>query len=477
MPFDDQLRSGTAPLFTDLYQLTMLQAYWAEEMHADAVFDLFIRRLNHRNFFLACGLEQALAFLETMSFSGEAIDFLAEQDKFEDDFLEWLADFSFTGDVYAVREGTPMFPDEPILEVVAPIGEAQLAETFLLNQITFQTGAASKAARVVQAANAGGKERMVADFGMRRMHGADAAMKGARAMYIAGIGATSNVAAGHAYGIPITGTMAHSYIEAHDQEQDAFRAFARQYPNTVLLVDTYDTLAGVDSVIELAKDLGDKFQVRGIRLDSGDLADLAKRARKRLDEAGLDDVMILASSSLDEHKITALLDRGAPIDGFGVGTRMGTMADQPYLDSAYKLCGYDGTPRMKLATNKSNLPGRKQVVRQTKSTNGTATSVRDVICRWDEAGDGAGDEAGAMDGTPLLECVMRGGERTRAGEPRPINEIRSYAADQMEALPPALRRFEPAEPPYPVDVSEALAEHRDEVRASLRQMAGLNPVE
>jgi len=471
MPFDDQLRSGTAPLFTDLYQLTMLQAYWAEEMHADAVFDLFIRRLKHRNFFLACGLEQVLEFLETMSFSGEAIDFLAEQDEFEDDFLDWLKDFSFTGDVYAVREGTPMFPDEPILEVVAPIGEAQLAETFLLNQITFQTGAASKAARVVRAANAGGTERLVADFGMRRMHGADAAMKGARAMYIAGVGATSNVAAGHAYGIPITGTMAHSYVEAHDQEGDAFRAFTRQYPNTVLLVDTYDTLAGVDSVIELANDLGDDFQVRGIRLDSGDLAELAKKARARLDDAGLEDVMILASSSLDEHKITDLLDRGAPIDGFGVGTRMGTMADQPYLDSAYKLCGYDGTPRMKLATNKSNLPGRKQVFRQTESTGSTDgstdTPVRDIISRW--------DEADAMDGTPLLECVMRGGERTRAGEPRPIGEIRSYAAEQLRALPPELHRFEPAESPYPVDISEALADHRDEVRASLREKAGLNP--
>jgi nicotinate phosphoribosyltransferase len=465
MPFDDQLRPGTAPLFTDLYQLTMLQAYWAEEMHADAVFDLFIRRLKHRNYFLACGLEQALEFLETMSFSDEAIDFLAKQEQFEDDFLDWLTDFSFTGDVYAVREGTPMFPDEPLLEVVAPIGEAQLAETLLLNQITFQTGAASKAARVVQAANAGGTERLVADFGMRRMHGTDAAMKGARAMYIAGVGATSNVAAGHAYGIPITGTMAHSYIEAHDQERDAFRAFTRQYPNTVLLVDTYDTLAGVDSVIELAEDLGDDFQVRGIRLDSGDLADLAKKARARLDDAGLEDVMILASSSLDEHKITDLLDRGAPIDGFGVGTRMGTMADQPYLDSAYKLCGYDGTPRMKLATNKSNLPGRKQVVRQTDSTSGTDTPVRDVICRF--------DEADAMDGMPLLECVMRDGERTAAGEPRPLEAIRSHAAEQLRALPPELHRFEPSESPYPVDVSQALAKHRDEVRASLREKAGL----
>lgn len=469
MPFDDQLRPGTAPLFTDLYQLTMLQAYWAEEMHADAVFDLFIRRLKHRNFFLACGLEQALEYLESMSFSEEAIDFLARQGTFEDDFLDWLNGFSFTGDVYAVREGTPMFPDEPILEVVAPIGEAQLAETYLLNQITFQTGTASKASRVVHAAHSGGTERLVADFGMRRMHGTDAAMKGARAMYIAGVGATSNVAAGHAYGIPVTGTMAHSYIEAHDLEREAFRAFTDQYPDTILLVDTYDTLAGVDAVIDLAKDLGDAFQVRGIRLDSGDLAELAKQARARLNDAGLDDVMILASSSLDEHKITDLLDQGAPIDGFGVGTRMGTMADQPYLDSAYKLCGYNGEPRMKLATNKSNLPGRKQVVRQVNPSGGTDTPVRDVICRW--------EEAASIDGTPLLECVMRDGDRTASGHPQDIDAIRAYAAEEVDALPSELRALDKATPAYPVEISDALADRRDAVRDALRQKAGLKPAE
>jgi nicotinate phosphoribosyltransferase len=460
MPFDDQLRADTAPLFTDLYQLTMLQAYWAEEMHADAVFDLFIRRLKHRNFFLACGLEQALEYLENLSFSEEAIAYLDEQGDFDDAFLDWLRDFSFTGDVYAVREGTPVFPDEPIVEVVAPIGEAQLAETFLLNQITFQTGAASKAARVVQAATADGTERLVADFGMRRMHGTDAAMKGARAMYIAGVNATSNVAAGQAYGIPITGTMAHSYVEAHDAEMDAFRRFTEQYPDTVLLVDTYDTLTGVDKVIERAKELGDDFQVRGIRLDSGDLADLATNARQKLDRAGLEDVMILASSSLDEHKITDLLDRGAPIDGFGVGTRMGTMADQPYLDSVYKLCGYDGEPRMKLATDKSNLPGRKQVLRTTEDD----TLAGDVIC--------TADEADSREGTPLLQCVMRNGERTDAGRPRPLDDIRAYAAEQIDRLPDRLLRLDSAQPGYEVQISELLARKRDRVQENLnRKMA------
>ncbi|PEN13211.1 nicotinate phosphoribosyltransferase [Longibacter salinarum] len=461
MPFDDQLRADTAPLYTDLYQLTMLQAYWAEDMHANAVFDLFVRRLKHRNFLLACGLEQVLEFLESMTFSEEAIEYLREQGTFDEEFLAWLSDFSFTGDVYAVAEGTPVFPDEPLVEVVAPIGEAQLAETFLLNQLTFQTGAASKAARVVQAATADGTDRLVADFGMRRMHGTDASMKGARAMYIAGVDSTSNVAAGHAYGIPITGTMAHSYVEAHDAEMAAFRNFTRQYPDTVLLVDTYDTMTGIEKVIDLAREWGDDFQVRGVRLDSGDLAELAKQARARLDEEGLDDVMILASSSLDEHKITDLLEQGAPIDGFGVGTRMGTMADQPYLDSAYKLSGYDGAPRMKLAKDKSNLPGRKQVMRL--FDDGEAT--QDVICIAEEAGD--------QDGTPLLMCVMKDGERTEAGRPRPLDDIRAEAARQVKALPERLRQLDLADPPYDVSISSALENRRDAVQANLRDRMNL----
>ena len=453
MPFDDSFREETAALYTDLYQLTMLQAYWREDMHDDAVFDLFVRRLRNRNYLVACGLEPALEFLETVSFSESALDYLDAQGDFEDDFLHWLSDFSFTGDVYAVPEGTPVFPDEPIVEVVAPIGEAQFAETFLLNQITFPTAVASKAARVVHAAQAGDTERVVADFGMRRLHGTDAAMKGARAMYLAGVDATSNVAAGEAYGIPITGTMAHSYIEAHDDEAEAFRAFAEQYPETVLLVDTYDTLDGVRTVVDLAEALGDDFQVRGIRLDSGDLAALAHEARSILDRAGLDDVQIFASSGLDEHKITDLLDRDAPIDGFGVGTKMGTSADTPYLDTAYKLCGYAGTPRMKLAAEKSNLPGRKQVVRQYDGD----TAVRDVITTEDEM----------IDGTPLLDRVMAGGERTSAGQTRPLDALRDHAAAKRAELPDRLRALDDAEP-YEVALSDALQARLDATRERLR---------
>jgi len=442
-----------SPLFTDLYQLTMLQAYFREEMREPAVFDLFVRRLRHRNYLVACGLETVLDFLETLRFTDDELDYLADQDTFEDDFLDYLAGFRFTGDVYAMPEGTPVFPDEPILEVVAPIGEAQLVETYLLNQITFQTGLASKATRVVHAAQRDGTDRAVADFGMRRMHGTDAAMKAARACYIAGVDSTSNVLAGQTYGLPVTGTMAHSYIEAHDREVDAFKRFAELYPETTLLVDTYDTLDGVRKVIDLAEEWGEAFRVQALRLDSGDLAALAHQARQLLDDAGLEDVQLFASSGLDEHKITDLLDRGAPIDGFGVGTRMGTMADQPYLDSAYKLAGYAGTPRMKLSKAKSNLPGRKQVTRQ--FAEGTAD--QDVIAAHDEV----------VDGEPLLQCVMKDGARTDAGQPRSLDAVRAHAAEQQDRLPDRLRALSDAHPPYAVTLSDQLAAELEATRERL----------
>ncbi|MFB6098992.1 MAG: nicotinate phosphoribosyltransferase, partial [Salinibacter sp.] len=385
----------------------------------------------------------------------EALDYLADQDQFEDAFLDWLSNFEFTGDVYAVPEGTPVFPDEPIVEVVAPIGEAQLMETFLLNQITFQTTIASKASRVVEAARMGDADRLVADFGMRRMHGTDAAMKAARATYIAGVDATSNVAAGQAYDLPITGTMAHSYIEAHDSEMEALRAFADLYPETILLVDTYDTLGGVRKVVDLMKETGDQVQVRGIRLDSGDLGDLAQKSRRLLDEAGLQDVMIFASGGLDEYKIADLLEGGAPIDGFGVGTKMGTSADQPALDSAYKLSGYAGEPRMKLSTEKSNLPGRKQVVRQYEE----GLAVRDVI-----ATDGE-----QLSGAPLLERVMADGERTEAGASRPLPALREHAEARLSELPDRLRALDPEVPDHEVVLSDQLEERLRSTRDTLEQ--------
>lgn len=442
-----------AALFTDLYQLTMLQAYFMEEMDEPAVFDLFVRRLGKRNYLLACGLETVLEYLEALRFSDEAIAYLRRLGRFDAAFLDYLRDFRFEGDVYAVREGTPVFENEPLVEVVAPIGQAQLVETFLLNQITFQTNLATKAARVRRAAG----DRMVADFGMRRMHAADAALKGARAFYVAGLDSTSHVLAGQIYGIPVSGTMAHSYIEAHDSEMEAFRAFSGVFPSTILLVDTYDTIEGVRRVVELARELGDAFRVTGIRLDSGDLGALAREARAVLDEAGLQRVQIVASGSLDEFRIVELLDGGAPIDGFGVGTRMGTVADQPYLDSAYKLAEYAGRPRMKLSSAKSNLPGRKQVYRMFEDDQ----AAYDVIATHDEP----------HEGDPLLELVMQGGERTEAGR-RGLEEARRYATEAQSRLPERLLALEVASQPYEVRLSNALQRRLDETRASLAAMEG-----
>ena len=442
--------SPSPALLTDLYQLTMMQAYWREGMTAPATFDLFVRRLPaERNVLLACGLEDALDYLETLRFTDANLAFLAERPEFADDFIETLRDFRFTGSVRAVPEGTPVFHTEPLLEVTAPIPEAQLVETFLLNQITVQTVLASKALRVVRAA-AG---RTVADFGMRRMHGTDAAMKGARAFYIAGVDATSNVQAGAVYGIPITGTMAHAYIEAHTSEPEAFRAFADLYPETTLLVDTYDTLDGVRRVIRLADELSDAFRVGAVRLDSGDLAALARDVRSLLDDAGLDDIRIFASGGLDEYAIARLVAAGAPIDGFGVGTRMGTSADAPTIDSVYKLAAYDGAGRMKLSEGKATLPSSKQVVRQFDGD----TAVRDVIGLVDEN----------LDGEPLLVPVMKDGARLTA--PDALTTIRERACREVARLPERIRNLEPAELPYPVEVSDALAAERDRVRAEIER--------
>lgn len=445
--------SDSLALHTDLYQLTMLQAYEREAMRAPAVFSLFCRRLRKRNYLLACGLDTVLSYLESLRFTEADRDYLRSLDAFDDAFVDGLADFRFTGDVYAMPEGTPVFPDEPILEVVAPIGEAQLVETFLLNQISYQTAYASKAARVKQAATHDGTPRLVADFGMRRMHGTDAPLKAARAGYIAGIDATSNVAAGRAYDLPVTGTMAHSYVEAHDHEQDAFNAFADCYPETILLVDTYDTLDGVRRVIKMAEERGDAFRVRGIRLDSGDLGALARKARTLLDNAGLHEVDILVSGGLEEHAIADLVEQGAPIDGFGVGTKLGTIADQPYLDTAYKLSAYDGTPRMKLAPNKKNLVGRKQVLRTFDDT-GTATG--DVIAPADAVPD---------TGTPLLTRVMHNGTRTDTVPS--LDALRQHTEEALTTLPPRLHALEDVQA-YPVAVSDALQARTEATAERLR---------
>ncbi|AGA32861.1 Nicotinate phosphoribosyltransferase [Thioalkalivibrio nitratireducens DSM 14787] len=436
-------------MFTDLYELTMLQAYFREGMQQDAVFTLFVRRLPaRRNFLLACGLDTVLGQLEALRFEAEDLAYLASLGRFGDDFLDWLADFRFTGDVFAMREGTPVFANEPLLEIVAPLPQAQLVETLVMNQIHVQTVLASKAARMVIAAEG----RPVVDFGARRMHGLDAALKGARAFHIAGVAGTSNCLAGRLHGVPVLGTMAHSYIQAHADEASAFRAFARLYPDTVLLVDTYDTLGGIQRVIELARELGADFRVRSIRLDSGDLGALAREGRAMLDAAGLAQVEIFASGGLDEYEIHGLLRDGAPIDGFGVGTSMGISSDAPDLDIAYKLAEYAGEGRLKLSSGKPILPGRKQVFRQERD----GVLAGDTIARFDEN----------LPGRPLLEPVMQGGRR-RPGVSVDLDALRAHAGEQVERLPTPIRGVQPAGPGYPVEVSPALQRHQASVRASV----------
>ena len=427
-------------LFTDLYELTMLQSYQEHGLRAPATFELFARTLPEgRNYLLACGLDSALAYLETLEFGAESLAAL-ERVGFPASFLDWLGELRFTGDVWAMPEGTPAFGDEPLLTVEAPLPEAQVVETYLINQVHFQTLVASKGARVVTAA-AG---RPVADFGGRRAHGTDAGLTAARALYLAGMASTSNVAAGARYGIPVNGTMAHSYVQAHGDDHAAFRDFVATHPETTLLVDTFDTLAGVRAVIELAAELGDAFRVRNIRLDSEPLGELAVEARRILDAAGLALVRIIASGGLDEHSVADLVASGAPIDAFGVGTRAVTSSDAPTFDAVYKLVAYDGEGRIKHSTGKATLPGRKQVFRQ-RDASGLA--LRDVLARADER----------HDGEPLLVQVMRGGERLPAGE-ESLEHARERAASGVERLPERLRALQDASPPYEVVVSDALQE-------------------
>lgn len=426
-------------LLTDLYQLTMLQAYFDEGMNDTAVFEFFVRKLPEgRNFLLAAGLEQVLDYLEQAHFTEEELEWLAGCGRFHTRFVESLATWRFSGTVEAMPEGTPFFPDEPILRVVAPMREAQLVETRIINLLQFQSMVAAKAARCVFAAQGG---RLV-DFGLRRAHGAEAGLLSARASYLAGFDGSATVLAGMRWGMPIFGTMAHSYVQAHASEPAAFERFARSHPsNTTLLIDTYDTEAAACKLVGLARRLGEEgIAINAVRLDSGDLAAHARRVRGILDAAQLQSIGIFASGNLDEFRIRDLVAAGAPIDGFGVGTRMNTSADAPYLDCAYKLQEYAGRPRRKRSEGKATWPGRKQVWR-----------------RFDAGGRMAGDTLTRLNesaaGEPLLLPVMAGGERTAPR--RELAAVRDYTTRQLATLPDSLRRLETA-PAYPVAVSQDL---------------------
>ncbi len=436
-----------SPLLTDLYQLTMLHTYYRQRMEATAVFEFFVRKLpEHRNFMMAAGLEQALDFLEQVRFGPEELEWIARSGLFAPEFPKHLEQWRFSGDVHAMPEGTIFFPDEPILRVTAPMPQAQLIESRLMNLVHFESLVATKAARSVLVA----RGKKLVDFGLRRAHGAEAGLLAARAAYLAGYDSTATVLAGSRFGIPVVGTMAHSFVQAHDDEAQAFIDFARAFPRgTIFLVDTYDTEAGVRKVVKLAPQLErEGIIVRGIRLDSGDLGQLARAARCLLDEAGLRKAVVFASGNLDEYRMRELLEAGAPIDGFGVGTSLVTSADAPFLDAVYKLQEYAGRPRRKRSTAKATWPGRKQVFRV---SDRAGIFERDIVTV-------EGDEQA---GEPLLIPVMREGRRLGAAEP--LERIRERARGGLERLPRRLADLETASAPYCVDISPALRRLAEEV--------------
>jgi nicotinate phosphoribosyltransferase len=445
------MNPATNALLTDLYELTMLQGYFEEGMEQTAVFEFFVRTLPaNRNFLLAAGLEQTLAFLERFRFTRQDLQWLEATKRFRRGFISYLEKLRFRCDVDAMPEGTPFFANEPILRVTGPLPQAQFVETRLLNLLNFQTTIASKAVRCVLAAP--GKK--LADFGLRRAQGAEAGWLAARASYLAGFTGTSNVLAGRLFDIPLFGTMAHSYIQAHDKEEDAFRRFAYANPdNVVFLLDTYDTEAAAEKVVSLARLLARDFiRIQAVRLDSGDLAAHARKVREILDRGGLHEVRIFASGGLDEYKLQELARSGAPIDGFGVGTHINTSSDAPALDCAYKLQEYAGRPRFKLSEGKATWPGIKQVYRAYdsagKMTCDTLTLKGEAEVR-----------------NALIQPFMRAGKRLRSA--RRLEEARRFVAAEVNSLPAALRRLEPSEP-YPVKISPSL-------KTLARTVAGRQP--
>jgi nicotinate phosphoribosyltransferase len=439
---------SNSALLTDLYQLTMLQGYYERNMEEIAVFEFFVRKLpENRSYLVAAGLAQVLTYLEQLRFCADEIEWLAGTGQFKPAVLDRLAALKFTGDVHAMPEGTVFFPNEPILRITAPLPEAQLVESRIINLLHFQTLIASKAARSVLIA----PDKLLVDFGMRRAHGSEAALLAARASYLVGFSGSATVVAGMHFGIPVFGTMAHSFIQAYSGESQAFVDFAKANPdNVVLLIDTYDTEAAAQKVVDLAATLhAQGIKIKGVRLDSGDLADHARKVRTILDRGGLNNTTLFASGNIDEYKLEELAAEQAPIDGFGIGTQLDTSADAPYLDCAYKLQEYAGIARRKRSEGKATWPGRKQVYRNYDDNgimSGDTVTVDNVPCA----------------GRPLLKLVMQGGKPV-ARQPTLI-EAREYARCQLNSLPASLHQLRNA-PEYPVIISvelQALAKIVDE---------------
>ncbi len=442
-------------LLTDLYELTMAQSYFHNKSFEPATFSLFIRSYPpNRGYFVAAGLEDVLDFLAQLSFDEESIEYLRSTRIFNRDFLEFLKGVRFTGEVWAIPEGRLFFKDEPVIEITAPIIEAQIVETFVINQINLQSLIATKAARCTYAA--GG--RAVVDFSLRRTQGIDAGMKVARASYLAGFGGSSNVLAGKKYGIPVVGTMAHSFVSSFEHEIDAFRSFVASFPeNSILLIDTYDTLGGARKAAEVAREMAARGQrLRGVRIDSGDLASLAREVRAILDQAGLRDVQIIGSGGLDEYDLEAFSKANVPYDSYGVGTKMGVSADAPWFDNAYKLVEYDGRPVLKLSTGKVSWPGKKQVLRQ---LDRSGRLQRDVVALRDEHIPGS---------QAVLQKVMENG-KLQAPHPA-LKEIRERFNDEFGRLDDKTKAIRNPVP-YPVEVSARLKDLRKKVEAQIGRVA------
>lgn len=436
-------------LFTDLYELTMAQVYFEKRMEETAVFNFFIRPTNKRNYFLFSGLEFLIDYLLNLRFTKEDIEFLKSTGKFKEDFLKYLENFRFTGNLYSVDEGEIVFPNEPIVQVEAPILQAQIIETFLINTLQISILVGTKALRCYSVA----PNKTLIDFGMRRAHGVDAGIIAARSSYIGGFAGTSNVVAGKMFGIPIYGTMAHSFIMAHDTEEEAFWNFTSVYPdNTIFLIDTYDTIEGVKNAIKVAKKKG--IKIKGVRIDSGNLLTLSREVRKILDNNGFRDSIILASGGINEYKIKELLEKKAPIDAFGVGTELVTSADLPYLDCAYKLVEYSGKPKMKLGYKKITMPYKKQLYRVFRD----GKMLKDVVSHFDE---------NIQDGVKMLKLYVKDGKLI---ENIPsLHEIKQKTLTNFKAVPDILKSLTQHITLLP-EISQQLSKSMEELESSLKAL-------
>lgn len=448
-PHFDFVDEENMNILTDFYELMMCASYFENRRNETATFDLFIRKLPpNRSYFVFAGLEQVLFFLKNMKFSEEHISYFREK-RLSEEFLGYLSGFKFSGEVWSVPEGTIVFPEEPLIRVTAPVIEAQLIETFILNTVNLQTMIATKASRVVWAA----RGRPVIEFGLRRTQGTDAGMKAARCSYLVGADGTSNVLAGMRYGIPLFGTMAHSYVMFFDKEIDSFRAFAKTFPETsTFLIDTYDDLRGAENAAIVAKELERKgYRLNAVRLDSGNLLSISRKVRQILDGHGLNYVKIFASGDLDEYVIEKLLRKGARIDAFGVGTRMSTSLDRPYVDVVYKLAGKvekgNFVPAMKLSKGKVTLPGKKQVFRQRDKNRRYA---KDIIGLEDEE----------IEGERLLRKVVKDGRITC--EMPTLEEMRKATLKNLLELPERYKRLRDTSS-YPVELSRRLSKIRSQL--------------